>query len=274
MTMLAGNLRKMPTQATDPVSYELPVGDARIALNELLGRRLAVRHAGRINCIACGRETRKSFNQGYCYPCFRSLARCDGCIMSPERCHYHLGTCREPEWGLANCMRPHVVYLANASGLKVGITRASQVPTRWMDQGASEALAIAEVTSRRLSGLMESLLKAHVADRTDWRRMLKGDPEPEDLAARRDALLARFGDDIAGLADEHETSPPRMVTDAPIHAFTYPVLEYPEKVRSITLDKRPEFEGTLLGMKGQYLIFDVGVMNVRRHAGYEVTIEH
>ena len=269
-SVLAGSLRKMRTEAADPVRYALPVGDASVELNPLLGEKLSIRFGGRIHCIACGRQTAKSFNQGYCFPCFRALARCDGCIVRPERCHFHLGTCREPAWGEANCMRPHVVYLANSSGAKVGITRATQVPTRWMDQGAVQALPVARVASRRLAGLMEVAFKEHVADRTDWRRMLKGDPEPEDLEARRDAVLEACGPALSDLGDEHDPSAPELVTDAGCRAFRYPVLEYPTKVASINLDKDPEVTGTLMGIKGQYLILDVGVINIRKYGGYEI----
>ena len=272
MPSLSGNLRKMRVEAADPVSYELVLGDERLALNPLLGKRIELRHTGRIHCIACGRETRKSFNQGYCFPCFRSLARCDRCIVSPERCHYHLGTCREPDWALSHCMRPHIVYLANASGVKVGITRESQTPTRWIDQGATQALPIAHVATRRLSGLVEALLKRHVADRTDWRLMLKGDPPPVNLAEQRESLLARLGGEIAAAADEHESEPVALISAVEDRRFRYPVLEYPRKVRSLTLDKLEQVQDTLLGIKGQYLILDCGVINVRRHGGYEVEV--
>ena len=156
---VTGNLRKMRVDAHDPVRYVLPVGEACVELNPLVGRTIGIRYLGNIHCISCGRRTGKSFNQGYCFPCFRALARCDGCIVRPERCHYHLGTCREPTWAKANCLRPHVVYLANSSGVKVGITRESQLPTRWIDQGAIQALPITRVASRRMSGLVEMVFK-------------------------------------------------------------------------------------------------------------------
>ena len=149
-----GALRKMATELDQPVTYTMVLGDTRVPLNALLGQSIALEFLGQINCIHCDRVTSKSFNQGYCYPCFRRLAQCDSCIMSPEKCHYEQGTCREPDWGLANCMIDHIVYLANTSGLKVGITRHSQVPTRWMDQGATQALPIFRVASRFQSCLL------------------------------------------------------------------------------------------------------------------------
>ena len=169
-----GQIEKMGSRLAEPVQYHLPIGDEAVALNPLLGRRLALNYAGVITCIACGAKTKRSFSQGYCYPCCMRLAQCDLCVLKPETCHYHLGTCREPEWGEQHCMIPHFVYLANASGLKVGITRTSQVPTRWIDQGATQALAILKVRTRRQSGLMETALKQYVADKTNWQAMLKG----------------------------------------------------------------------------------------------------
>lgn len=268
-----GDLRKMAAAPETPVEYALRLGEARVPLNRLLGARLRIVHSGRIHCLACGRQTRKSFNQGYCYPCFRSLARCDRCIVQPERCHYHLGTCREPDWGLANCMQPHLVYLANASGVKVGITRASQVPTRWIDQGATAALPVARVASRRLAGLVEVMFKRHVADRTDWRRMLRGEPPPVDLAQRRGELLDACAPELEALTAQHSREAVDLTRDPRASRFTYPVLEYPQRVRSVNLDASPMIEGTLLGIKGQYLILDAGVLNVRRHGGYEVEVE-
>jgi hypothetical protein len=270
---LRGDLRKMSTELAEPIRYGLPVGGETIALNPLLGSRLSLEFTGRIHCIACGRETKKSFNQGYCFPCFRRLARCDSCIVRPEQCHYQLGTCREPEWGIANCMRPHVVYLANSSDVKVGITRETQVPTRWIDQGAVQALPIARVATRRQSGLMEVALKRHVSDRTNWRRMLKGEPEPVDLSARRDELLGKCAEALDSIVDEHDPEPLEIIDEPSLRTFHFPVLEYPERVSSLNLDKAPSAEGSLLGIKGQYLILDTGVLNVRKYGGYEIELE-
>ncbi len=271
-TTVVGNLRKMRVEEGDPILYTLPVGNESVALNPLLGKTIGIRITGNIHCVACGRKTRKSFNQGHCYPCFRDLARCDGCIVRPELCHYHLGTCREPEWGEANCLRSHVVYLANSSGVKVGVTRESQVPIRWIDQGAVEALPIARVATRRLSGLMEVAFKEHVSDRTDWRQMLKGEPDSVDLKARRDALIARCDETLSNLTDEYDSADPEFIADVECRVFRYPVLEYPAKVTAINLDKTPQMEGTLLGIKGQYLILDSGVLNVRKYGGYEIEL--
>ena len=266
---VTGRLRKMPAEAGDPVAYSIAVGDTRIPLNDLIGRPLRLDFDGVIRCIHCDRKTKKSFNQGFCYPCFRKLAACDSCIMSPEKCHYHLGTCREPEWGETHCMVEHVVYLANSSGLKVGITRGSQVPTRWIDQGAVDAIPMVRVATRYIAGLVEVACKAHVADRTNWRAMLKGDVPELDLAQERLRMLGLIADDIEALRQAHGQDSIREVDEQGL-GLSYPVKVWPEKIRTHNLDKTPEVEGVLEGIKGQYLILDSGVINIRKFTGYEV----
>lgn len=269
--LAAGPIRKMNAAPGDPgipgspVRYRLPVGDGAVAMNPLLGRQVRFRYTGRIFCIHCGKATRTSFSQGYCFSCMQSLAQCDLCIVRPETCHHHLGTCREPAWGEAHCFIDHTVYLANSSGLKVGITRSHQMKTRWMDQGAIQALPIVRVKNRRDSGLVETALAQVVPDKTNWRLMLKGDGDRVDLKARRDALfdhLARLGSELPG----------EKLFEEEVH-FSYPVIRYPEKAVSLNLDKVPEVRGELLGVKGQYLILDAGVINMRKYAGYEMEWE-
>lgn len=266
---VTGRLRKMPVEAGNPVTYTIAVGDTRIPLNELIGRPLRLNFDGVIRCIHCDRKTNKSFNQGFCYPCFRKLAACDSCIMSPEKCHYHLGTCREPEWGETHCMVEHVVYLANSSGLKVGITRGSQVPTRWIDQGAVDAIPMVRVATRYIAGLVEVACKAHVADRTNWRAMLKGDVPELDLAQERQRMLGLIAADLEALRETHGQDSIRQVDEQGL-GLSYPVKVWPEKIKTHNLDKTPEVEGVLEGIKGQYLILDTGVINIRKFTGYEV----
>ncbi|MEA3413208.1 MAG: DUF2797 domain-containing protein [Pseudomonadota bacterium] len=270
---ISGNLDKMPVRHEDPVGYALPLGDEQVPLNELIGQTLVLEFGGVINCVNCGRETKKSFAQGHCFPCFRRLASCDMCYVSPERCHYEQGTCREPEWADDHCMRAHIVYLANTSGLKVGITRQPQIPVRWIDQGATQALPVFEVPTRYVSGRVEVLFKSLISDRTDWRRMLKGDPEPMDLPSRRDGLLDELGERIGALAAEPGVGTPVSLPDAEPVGIRYPVSEYPEKVKALNFDKDPRVAGTLLGIKGQYLILDTGVLNIRKFGGYRISME-
>ncbi len=270
--LASGAVRKMKTELGDPVQYTMLLGDKEIPLNQYLGQSLQLHYGGVINCIHCGRKTAKSFNQGYCYPCFRRLAQCDSCIMSPEKCHYAAGTCREPEWGETHCMIDHIVYLANTSGLKVGITRGSQVPTRWMDQGATQAQPIFRVDTRLHSGLVETVFKNHIADKTNWQAMLKGDAQPRDLEQARTRLLAECAGEISELQQQFGLQAITVLEEHPETTISYPVLEYPTRVSSFNLDKVPDVGGTLLGIKGQYLIFDSGVINMRKYGGYQLSL--
>jgi len=270
---MIGNILKMKTRLSSPVEYQLPLDDALIDLNPHIGSRIRLEYQGEINCIACGRKTSKSFAQGYCYPCFMSLAECDMCIVRPETCHFDAGTCRDPEWARQNCMQPHYVYLANSSGIKVGITRASQIPTRWIDQGASQALPVFRVATRYQSGLLEVVIKQHVADRTDWRRMLKADAEPLDLTVMRDQLAEVCSDQVAEIQQRFGSENIVYLPDEAVVDIRYPVEQYPEKVKSHNLDKTPSIEGVLLGIKGQYLIMDTGVINIRKYSGYKLDVD-
>ena len=270
-----GCLRKMmitPAIGTDAAaSYAMRLDAQHWAMNERLGQSLRLEWTGAIACTHCGRATKKSFAQGHCYPCFKRLAQCDTCIMKPETCHYYQGTCREPTWGEQHCFQPHIVYLANSSGLKVGITRKTQMPTRWLDQGAIQALPIMEVETRQQSGFVEMLFKEQVSDRTNWRAMLKGDVETLDLPAERDRLLHQLDDGLRQLHDVHGEGAIRTL-DATPQMFHYPVTRYPAKVISHNFDKKPVVEGILQGMKGQYLILDSGVINLRKFTGYEIVV--
>ena len=165
-----------------------------------------------------------------------------------------------------------LVYLANSSGVKVGITRASQVPTRWIDQGASQALPIMRVATRQQSGFVEDLLRSQVADKTNWRALLKGDAEPVDLPALREQLFARCAEGIAALQQRFGLQAIQPVHDVAVTTIQYPITAYPAKINSFNLDKDPVAEGTLLGIKGQYLMFDSGVINIRKYTAYQLAI--
>jgi hypothetical protein len=260
----SGPIRKMITSVSDDaqVSYELPIGEDRVPMNALLGRTIQLIYGGEIRCVACDRRTSKSYNQGHCFVCLRRLASCDTCIIKPEQCHYDQGTCREPVWGETHCLIAHTVYLANTGALKVGITRGGNEPVRWVDQGATQAIPIRTVPNRLSSGQLEVALKAFVADRTNWRVMLSGVPEALDMEAARETILGKIDADC--MLGEPAQAPARQ--------FRYPVLAYPEKVRSLNLDKAPIVEGTLQGIKGQYLILDTGVINMRKYGGYSLAL--
>ncbi len=267
---VSGHLAKMHAQLGPQVQYTLPVDEQLVPLNDLLGKTVSLEYLGEIHCIHCGRRSKKSFSQGYCYPCFTKLPQCDSCIMSPEKCHYHQGTCRDPAWGDQYCFTDHFVYLANSSGVKVGITRGSQVPTRWIDQGATQALPIFRVQSRYQAGLIEDCLREHIADRTHWQKMLKGNAEPVDLAEIRDQIMALSEADLSLLEQEFGLQAlQRLYTESTVE-ISFPVLQFPDKVKSFNLDKQPLIKGLLQGIKGQYLIFDTGVINIRKYTGYHV----
>jgi hypothetical protein len=193
--------------------------------------------------------------------------------MKPETCHHHLGTCREPQWGEKHCMVDHYVYLSNTSALKVGITRHTQIPTRWIDQGATQALPIFKVSTRLQSGLVETALAEYIGDKTNWRAMLKGSNDPIDLKAeakilipqikqRLDEISLKFGNDAVTLLDEE-------VVD-----INYPVSQYLTKISSFNFDKTSTVSGVLLGIKGQYLIFEKGVINMRKFSSYQISVEY
>jgi hypothetical protein len=276
--MLEGRLQRMSVDPGDPARYQLVLdardvapgtsdvvtdGDIRLELNHLINKWLRIEFKNRITCLACGSETRGSYGDGHCYRCFRSLARCDLCVVSPARCHYAQGTCREPEWGEAFCMQPHLVYLANSSGPKVGITTEGGQMTRWLDQGATQGLVVARTVSRHLAGVLEERLARRVSDRTDWRALLRRDAAPVDLLALQRTLRGSV---------PHLPEGVRWAEGEDVVALTYPVLSYPGSRRQFRLEDAGAVSGRLLGIKGQYLLFDHGVLNVRRHRGFHVSV--
>lgn len=271
-SIATGALQKMRTELADTVNYYLPIGDQEVYLNEYIGKTIHLDFIGEINCTHCGKKTKKSFNQGFCYPCFKRLPQCDQCIVKPELCHFHEGTCRDASWGEQFCFQDHYVYLANSSGVKVGITRGTQIPTRWIDQGAIEALPILKVSTRLQSGQVERLLGEHLADKTNWRKMLKNEVEPIDLATVRDQIFETCAEGLAALEKQHGLQAIQRLNDAEQVHINYPVLNYPLKVSSLSFDKTEHVTGVLQGIKGQYLILDTGVINIRKFTAYQVTL--
>lgn len=267
-----GNLRKLCGKLVKPIQYELPIGDVRLPLNPLLGQNLRLSFLNVINCVNCGRKTNKSFSQGYCYPCMMRLAECDFCMIHPEKCHYAEGTCRDEDWAHSYCMQDHTVYLANSSGIKVGITR--HIPNRWIDQGAVQGLPIYTTKNRLHSGLVEVAFKEFVNDKTNWRKMLTNDLTLCNLPEKRDELFSLVKDRIDQIQEQIPDERIQVLTDSKVVELEYPVLQYPEKVSSLNFDKTPLIEGKLMGIKGQYLILDTGVLNIRKFSGYKVEVTH
>lgn len=235
-----------------------------VDLMPYIGKPLMLRATGVLSCVSCGKRVKKLFQQGFCYPCLVSAPEAAECIVHPELCRAHLGEGRDPDWEIAHHATEHVVYLSYTGNVKVGVTRATQVPTRWIDQGAVAALVIARVPYRQLAGLIEVDLKRLFADKTNWRAMLK------DVPADSEALRAARAQAIGALRqDLHE----HLITDEEPFVLRYPVLAYPPKVNSISLEKQPEVGGVLMGIKGQYLLWEDGrVMNVRNQSGWHVEL--
>ena len=280
---MKGFLRMMEHEGLLPVSYYFVVAEyeagvkktqkstpkekrSEFTVNSLLGKKIKLTFTEEIRCVDCGRITKKSFSQGSCYSCFMNLASNDMCILRPETCHHHLGTCREPEWGLANCFKKHTLYLANTSGIKVGITKENPVSKRWVDQGAMYALPVLEFTSRKDSGTVESALAKYVADKTSWQKMISSDSVEIDLFSKKEELLSKIN--LKELVSEF-----KILKNQTITKINYPILKYPVKKVSYKPDKSKPIEDTLVGVKGQYLLFEKGVINLRSYSGYYVELE-
>ncbi|UOF89780.1 DUF2797 domain-containing protein [Fodinisporobacter ferrooxydans] len=257
-----GFLKAMMHLPETPVQYSLLLDDQIIPMNEWIGHHVQFVFHGQRSCIACGRNVKKLYNSGYCYPCFTSLAECDLCIVKPHECHFDQGTCRDESFAMSHCMVPHYVYLAFSNHVKVGLTRKSRYMARWMDQGAIQAIPIAELPTRKMAGELEVSISQHIPDKTDWRKMLKGDFADVDLletlAHVKTIVPAEFQ--------------PYLLSEEQIYEFTYPLLEQIDKVKSLSFDKLESLEGRLIGIKGQYLLLDTGVLNIKKHAGYKVEI--
>ena len=253
----------MATENTDPVNYYLDMGDDFLNMNQLLGKTISIEFVG-YQCLNCGLD-KKIFRQGFCYDCFFETPRAGDWIMRPELSTAHLDKeDRDLEFEKKMQLQPHVVYLANSSNVKVGVTRKAQIPTRWIDQGAHEAIEIVEVPNRYLAGITEVALKEHVSDKTSWRKMLTNDVLDLDLAEERDKLEQYLPEEVRPyfLASNKETE------------ISFPVEQYPKKIKSLNLDKKPKYSGVLKGIKGQYLLFeDNTVFNVRNWEGYVVAIK-
>lgn len=275
-TSASGTLSKLHStldaSQENQVQYSLPIGDQLVELNAYIGQSIQFIHSGNIFCSSCGKKTKKSYSQGHCFVCMKKLASCDMCIMKPETCHYEQGTCREPSWGETNCMVEHYVYLSNTSSVKVGITRHTQIPTRWIDQGATQGLPIFKVKTRYISGLIEVELAKHIADKTNWRTLLKEDGEPLALTEKFAELLPLVQPTIDKIRQQYGEDAIECLAED-ITPISYPVEQHPTKITSHNFDKSPIVSGVLQGIKGQYLILDTGVINIRKFTSYEVNFE-
>ena len=259
-------LKKMLVKSGDLVTYYLELNDQKYDMNSLIGHHIKFRWHGEVICL-CGNHYKKFYRSGFCYKCYWEAPQASQSIFKPELCTAHLDIEeRDLEWEKKFQLAPHYVYLANSSGIKVGITRSTQGVVRWIDQGASQAIILAKVPNRRLSGDIEIILKQFVSDKTNWRRMLSGVPDALDLVSMKQDLSLH----IPSHLQEY------IVPDDTVTEINYPVNEYPIKIKSLKLDEKSNIiEGELKGIKGQYLLFDQGrVFNVRSHEGYIVDFSH
>lgn len=259
-----GVLTKMQTEYSNPIQYYLVFENSFLHLNQLLNKSMEITFLG-YQCLNCGKK-KKIFRQGFCYDCFMSSAAAGDWIMKPELSTAHLDIeDRDLEYEKRVQLQPHIVYLALSSEVKVGVTRLTQVPTRWIDQGAVQAIPIVEVPNRYLAGITEVALKNHFADKTNWQKMLKNEYLPVDLIKERASLKYLIPNEVQEYYHPEKDD---------LYDLHFPVLEYPKKVSSLNLDKLPNFSGKLTGIKGQYLIFEDGtVFNVRTFEGYVVKID-
>ncbi|MEN8124911.1 MAG: DUF2797 domain-containing protein [Bacteroidota bacterium] len=256
-----GVLKKMITENSSPVQYYLDLENDFLNLNQLLDRTLEISFK-EYQCLSCG-EDKKIFRQGFCYDCFYKMPQAGDWVMRPELSTAHLDIeDRDLAYEKTVQLKPHIVYLANSSNVKVGVTRKSQIPTRWIDQGAHEAIEIVEVPNRYLAGIAEIALKEHVSDKTNWRKMLTNNVIDVDLNEEKEKLFPYIPDEVRPYYLENKSKETEI---------KFPVNQYPTKIKSLNLDKTPTYQGKLKGIKGQYLIFEDGtVFNVRNWEGYVV----
>ena len=260
-----GNISKMKVENNEFVSYFLPISDEQIFINSLIGKQIELKFEGRINCIKCNKEIKKTFAQGYCYSCFISSPETEACSVSPEKCEAHNGIARDMEWANEHCVQDHFVYLSLTSNVKVGVTRQTNIPSRWIDQGAVKAIKLAKPPYRELAGQIEVDLKKYFSDKTSWQKMLKCEIPEANLLAEKQKAAGLLRNDLKKY----------LCPDNTIYEFNYPLEVSPTSVKSISLDKTPEISAKLIGIKGQYLIFDdKRVLNIRKHNGYYVKITY
>ena len=258
-----GVLKKMKTEFHNPIQYYLSFENSFIILNQLIEKNVSIQFKT-YECLNCHKD-KKIFRQGYCYDCFYKAPEVGDWVIRPELSKAHLNEeDRDLEFEKRVQLQPHIVYLSNTGSVKVGVTRKTQVPYRWIDQGAHEAIEILETPNRYLAGIAEVALKAHVSDKTKWRNMLKNEVEDLDLKEIKEDLKQYLPDEVQAYFKN-------KAEETNIH---FPVESYPQKLKSLNLSKTKDYSGKLKGIKGQYLIFeDDTVFNVRNHSGFVIDLQ-
>jgi hypothetical protein len=260
VTTISGIIEKMHVSNAEKVQYHFNFAP-EICVNDLIGKSIRLKWTGKLICAGCGKQV-KSVMMGFCFKCGQDAPEAAECILRPELCRAHLGEGRDVEWEQKNHNRPHVVYLTASDVVKVGVTSDRNMQTRWMDQGAVESIVLAETPNRYTAGLIEVALKSHYSDKTNWQRMLKGErDESIDLIDEKGIIEDLLPFDLRDYISDNDE----------IFTFEYPVENYPQKVKSINLEKTSEYSGKLVGIKGQYLIFeDDSVINLRKYSAFEL----
>lgn len=259
------DLEKMRTHDGTPIQYMLQTDRGEVVLNDWVGKEVSIYFGGVIHCVSCAKKIQKPMAQGFCYDCFMQSPDNSPCILHPELCKGHLGEGRDLDWEMLHHVQPHTVYFALTTAVKVGVTRNTQIPTRWIDQGAGAAMIFAQVPYRKLAGEIEVALKAHFTDKTNWQHLVTGQPQV-------DANMEDIREAARNWLPEHLQ--PYVLQETQLHALQYPVISYPEKAKSLNLLSESAFSGTLTGIRGQYLLFKEGLaFNVRNHSGFRVQWE-
>ena len=264
MYKYSGQISKLKSHLNNPIDYQLPIGKHMIAINNFIGKNITLEFNNEIRCIKCDLKIKKTFMQGYCYPCFISSPQTSECILKPELCKAHLGEARDMDWAKKHCLQDQYVYLSLTSNLKVGVTRYTQIPTRWIDQGAHKALIFAKTPNRYTAGIMEKALSQHISDRTYWRRMLLGEYPKLNLNEEKNKLINILDSKLK----QYITSDKQEIK------LNYPIINKSEKIKSLNFDKTPIIFGKLNGIKGQYLFLNNdSVLNIRKYTGYIIKIK-
>lgn len=261
--MFKGVLNKMKTEINDNVNYYLELGDDFINLNQIINSKLELNFEG-YQCLNCSSDI-QIYRQGHCKKCFFELPSTADWVMKPELSKAHLNIeDRDLEFEKDVQLKPHILYLAYSSNVKVGVTRKSQIPYRWIDQGAINAIEIAEFPNRFLAGVSEVELKKHYADKTNWREMLKTSQCTVELESEREKAFEKLPVESSEMAKSNNFS---------TFKINYPVLKYPVKPKSLNIIKEKSFTNELVGIKGQYLIFkDETVFNIRSNEGVVISL--
>ena len=258
--IISGQLSKMTHKESTPIQYFLNLDEDSYLLTSKVGQKITIKHTGKITCVECGRIIKKTYSDGYCFPCTRDLPENDICSVRPEKCQHDKGNDADRKFYEKYCNIDHYVYLSQTSGVKVGITRHFNIPSRWIDQGAMKAVIIAKVPRRIISGQIEVVLAKKISDKTNWRKMLSGQIDVVDFLFIRRKMIEHIPKDLKQYAMYGEE----------VHSFVYPVESVPNKISSHNLDKENEFSEKLTGIKGQYLIFENRVINMRKYSGYHI----